>query len=177
MVGGTQVTSSNTGTKKTGTNTEADSKSVNQTGPTDSFPSSSGAPGLALSSDTERRRGKSGERKREKEGEEEEKTGHRCEACRTQAHGRDEKTIHTHTQRNRLEHWWWPWCEWTRLGGWIRPHLLRPVCCVSQQLSETTTSTLIFSQNCSKASLPPHLFTSGCRLNRCGETVETWRQG
>lgn len=92
--------------KKTGTNTEADSKSVNQTGPTDSFPSSSGAPGLALSSNTERRRSKSGERKREKEEEEEEKTGHRCEACRTQAHGQDEKTIHTHThiQRNRLEH-------------------------------------------------------------------------
>lgn len=46
-----------------GTNKEADRKSVNQTGPTDNLPSSSGAPGLALSSNTERRRSK---REREK---------------------------------------------------------------------------------------------------------------
>lgn len=40
---------------ETGTNTEADSKSVNQTGPTDNLPSSSGAPGLALSSNREKK--------------------------------------------------------------------------------------------------------------------------
>lgn len=45
---------------ETGTNTEADRKSVNQTGPTDNLPSSSGAPGLAFSSNTERRRSKKG---------------------------------------------------------------------------------------------------------------------
>lgn len=45
---------------ETGTNTEADRKSVNQTGPTDNLPSSSSAPGLAFSSNTERRRSKKG---------------------------------------------------------------------------------------------------------------------
>lgn len=71
---------------ETGTNTEADSKSVNQTGPTDNLPSSSGAPGLALSSNREKKKYK-GEKEKKK-------TGHRCEACRTQPHRQDEKTIH-----------------------------------------------------------------------------------
>lgn len=50
---------------ETGTNTEADG-GVIQTGPTDNLPSSSGAPGLAFSSNTKRRRSKRG-RGREKE--------------------------------------------------------------------------------------------------------------
>lgn len=51
---------------ETGTNTEADWKSVNQTGPTDNLPSSSGAPGLAFSSNTKRRRSKRGEKERKR---------------------------------------------------------------------------------------------------------------
>ncbi len=51
---------------ETATNTGADRKNVNQTGPTDNLPSSSGAPGLAFSSNTERRRSKMGERKRKR---------------------------------------------------------------------------------------------------------------
>lgn len=49
-----------TSTQKTGTNTYADWKSVNQTGPTDNLLSSSGVVGIAFSSNTERSRSKRG---------------------------------------------------------------------------------------------------------------------
>lgn len=60
--------------------------SVNQTGPTDNLPSSSGAPGLAFSSNTKRRGSIKG-------GEEEEKTRHRCEASLTQPQRQDDETV------------------------------------------------------------------------------------
>lgn len=45
------------------------------------------------------------------------KTGHRCEACRTQPHGRDEETI----ERRYSDGGDWLWCKWTRLEGQIPP--------------------------------------------------------
>lgn len=61
------------------------------------------------------------------------KTGHRCEACRTQPHGRDEETI----ERRYSDGGDWLWCKWTRLEGQIPPPTHR---CVSHKPSETGVS-------------------------------------
>lgn len=93
----------------TGTNKGADRKSVDPTGPTDSLPSSSGAPGLVFSSNTQRRKSKRG-RGREREN----RCDDRCDACCTQPHRQQEETV----ERETLWHGDggdWLWCEWTRL--------------------------------------------------------------